>query len=602
MPSQALSQKGILGHMQRWIQLVLVILLMTGAVTAVAIPLVRVARADEVADLQKQIDETKRLLDLSVNATTPLEAEVEGFSRRIQAAQATINQLRADQKKKDEEIAASEVAMADQYELFSSRVDQQYRFGRTYSPLTAILSSAANADSQQAIKYTLTLATRDQESIDHLGQNILELQRAKAKAAEEEKRLSSLQQQLDAQSAFFEKEIAGAKAYQAQLNTKIADLSSRQQEIIAAKTGSASTSVGDVPLVGDPASQPTYNPGFSPAFAVFSFGAPHFKGMSQYGALGRAQDGDDYKDILKAYYGDVEIVKVSMPSKITVDGVGSIPFEGQYLKGIAEMPASWADKDGYEALKAQAIASRTYALAYTGWRYSDKKIQRSICATESCQVYTNAKYKAGGRWADAVKDTEGMVVRSKKTGEIFSTMYASTSGGHQLSYTSLGHSTPSLWDTTSNWKQWADGAYEADAKSPWFYKGWYADRGSGKTCGRSHPWLTEKEFADILNAWVVRRKGSSSEVDHVSPLGECWGGDPYSLDEMRSKAKSHGEEYTSVSSVKVSHSESGSTSQVTIQTNRGEVKIDGSEFKEIFNLRAPGRIAIKGKLFNIERK
>jgi uncharacterized protein (DUF2141 family) len=57
-----------------------------------------------------------------------------------------------------------------------------------------------------------------------------------------------------------------------------------------------------------------------------------------------------------------------------------------------------------------------------------------------------------------------------------------------------------------------------------------------------------------------------------------------------------------VSSVRVQHSQDGFTSQVIVQTNRGEVSINGNEFKEVFNLRAPGRIAIKGKLFGIERK
>jgi hypothetical protein len=263
------------------------------------------------------------------------------------------------------------------------------------------------------------------------------------------------------------------------------------------------------------------------------------------------------------------------------------------------MPASWADDGGYEALKAQAIAARTYALAYTGWSMSDRNIKKGICATEGCQVYRASKFQAGGRWHDAVNDTKGMVLVGNDNGNVFSTLYASTSGGHQLGYSSQGHSTPSFWDTTSDWSKWAEGAYEK--ASPWFFKAWYADRG-GDSCGRNHPWLSQSEFSDILNSWVVRRKGSGDDASRISPFGGCWGGNPYSLDEMRSKAAGLGEEYTSISSVRTEHGSNGYTSKVVLQTNRGEVSIDASEFKEIFNLRAPGRIAIKSKLFSVEKK
>ena len=94
-------------------------------------------------------------------------------------------------------------------------------------------------------------------------------------------------------------------------------------------------------------------------FAVFAFGAhTHRKGMSQYGARGRAQSGQDHKAILKAYYGK-EPVDKDTGGDISVSGFGSMNFEERYLYGIAEMPSSWHN----EALKAQAIAARTNSRA-----------------------------------------------------------------------------------------------------------------------------------------------------------------------------------------------------------------------------------------------
>jgi hypothetical protein len=61
----------------------------------------------------------------------------------------------------------------------------------------------------------------------------------------------------------------------------------------------------------------------------------------------------------------------------------TLSFE-DYLKGIAEMPASWP----MAALEAQAIAARSYALATTGWDGREgEPLDTPICATTACQVY-----------------------------------------------------------------------------------------------------------------------------------------------------------------------------------------------------------------------
>ena len=62
---------------------------------------------------------------------------------------------------------------------------------------------------------------------------------------------------------------------------------------------------------------------------------------------------------------------------ISVQGVGTISFEDQYLQGIYEMPGTW----NIEALKAQTIAARTFAIKYTG------NGSKTICTTEACQVF-----------------------------------------------------------------------------------------------------------------------------------------------------------------------------------------------------------------------
>lgn len=535
-------------------------------------------------ELQQQINETKRMLEMSVNATTPLEAEVRNLAGRMQRAQNTINSLRADQKKKDEEIIVQESQMKDQYALFSSRVDQQYRFGRTYSPLSVVLSAGQFSDSQQALKYTLTLATRDQQSIDSIGENILALQRAKIEAQEQEVRLASLQAQLDEQKQRFEKEIAGAKAYQAQLSAKIADLSARQQAIISAKTGTFTTSVGDVPLADD------FNAsiGFkaqapNDSFAVFSFGAyTHRNGMSQYGAKNLADSGKSYRDIIQWYYGHGVKKDDGLPGTISVQGHGEMSYQ-KYLYGLAEMPSNFHP----EALKAQAIAARTYA----------SRANKPICTTEACQVFSKSKSdNPPEAWRKAVDETDREVIDGDVTAQ-----YASSHGG----YTNT-----TGWDTSDRTGNgdWASRATERN-DGPWFYKAWYRQgySKSGANCGKDHPWMSQEEFSDIINAWIVRyRESGGVDQGRILPvtIGSCaiggQGGDPYSMSELRDRGG-----VSNVSSVSVSHNDRGQTTNVRVVTNKGTYDIPGAQFKEIYNLRAPGYLRIPQTsfaFFNIEKK
>lgn len=106
--------------------------------------------------------------------------------------------------------------------------------------------------------------------------------------------------------------------------------------------------------------------------------------------------------------------------------IGELPFE-DYLKGIAEVPRSWP----LDALKAQVVAARTYALNRLE-RGSDegRALGYDLCATTACQVYVGMGVEAGPRgerWVRAVEETAGEVLLYE--GEPASTYYSSTSNG-----------------------------------------------------------------------------------------------------------------------------------------------------------------------------
>jgi SpoIID/LytB domain protein len=115
-------------------------------------------------------------------------------------------------------------------------------------------------------------------------------------------------------------------------------------------------------------------------------------------------------------------------------GVGAVNEVAldDYLKGISEMPSGWPA----EALRAQAIAARTYLLWVLGNGPAGEAaaLGAQICATESCQVYSGvAKEQSpnGDKWAAAVRDTAGLALFSG--GAPILAKYSACNGGRSVS-------------------------------------------------------------------------------------------------------------------------------------------------------------------------
>ncbi len=527
---------------------------------------VRFARADEISDLQNQINDLQHKLELSQNATTPLESQVKDLDGQLTAIGVRLNAISADLNQSERDIEA-------QKKVLAGTVRNYYMQSFVDIPLLTLFATNDATDTLRYIAFQQISSKSDREIISTISERV-------AKLADDKKRLASAKAQIDKQSQFLKGEIASAKSYQSQLEGQIATLTARQQEILSAKSGTFTTSVGDVPLADDPNASPSYNPGFSPAFAGFSFGAySHRNGMSQYGAKAMASE-KSYKDIINWYYGHGVKKDDGMPSTINVSGYGEMDFQ-KYLYGIAEMPSTWPS----DALKAQAVAARTYA----------NRAGKPICTTEACQVFSKSKSdNPPDAWKAAVDDTNKEVI----DGDV-SAQYSSTTGGWI-------NTNGGFWDTKCRSKDcWTADSWEKIANSPWFYKGWYTSGYSisSDKCGRSSPWLNQEEMADILNAWLVQGK-DGVDGGRITPVTtSCWGGNPYSMGDLRNLANSKaGGAVTSVSSVSVSYTNDGSTANVSFGTNRGTVSLSGSDFKTIFNLRAPGYISIRSPLYNIEQK
>ncbi len=549
---------------------------------------------DSEEECEEKIESTTKELKKVQEKAGSVAKKIGELVGQLTLTQSEINELENDIRALENEIKILNQNLEDRRQKLSKKIELRNRVIRNYSKrgvlndlelfLSYLPSNKLNGFQYATVSYIFE-KTLTSEAISLIGMINKEISDFESDKKETEtlrgelgvsqKQLIALQAQLDKQKKEEQAVLGDLQEKQEDLQGKIDDLNAKQQEILAAKSGDSNGTVGDY----EAAQQKLPDPGFSPAFAASSYGAfTHRKGMSQYGARGRASSGQDYKEIIKFYY-KTEVEEKDIPDEICVEGQGDMDFQ-KYLYGLGEMPSDWP----MDALKAQAVAARSYALRYAN---QDK----CICTSESCQVFVSSKSKSPpSRWKQAVDETENEVLED---GGVVA-YYSSTTGGY---IENVG------WDAKGDWP---GDAYEKKGASPWFFKAWYTKSysTSSSTCGLSNPWLDEEEMADILNAWVVWRKGSGSEQDHITPVTtSCWGGDPYSHDEMAEKASDYGSEFTSVSSdVDVEISNGGYTSKITFKTNKGSISIDGQEFKAVFNLRAPGYISLKNKLFDFVTK
>ena len=535
---------------------------------------------------------TKKLNDI-LGQKNKVNSQISSLSSQLNVTVSQINEIDKTLKDISKEIEGIEKNLNFRKDSLSTKINVKNSILKSYYSMGNVNSIELMFGSESISELTLGFQATEKmnsqmlDTIKILSSEItdfekdkIESEKAKKDLEESYQKFLSVKNNLNSQKSSYSKVLGDLTNKQEDvedkldnINESIKKLSEKQQAIIRAKSSEGETgSIGEY-------EQPDYSlptPPFKPAFALMSYGAfTHYNGMSQYGAKGRAEAGQSYKDILKFYY-QVGVKDVSgFPSTISVKGVGTLDYQ-KYLYGIAEMPSDWP----IEALKAQAIAARSYAY----------KASKPICITESCQVYNASKAaKVPAKWKQAVDETKGQILDNPKTSQ-----YSSTTGGY---------SNGTGWDIKGG--AWPGSAYEKIAGSPWFYKAWYTQgySTSSSTCGRNTPWLSEKEMVDLLNAWVVWRKGSSSDKERISPsINNCFGGNPFSTDAMAEKAEGFGEKYTNISSVDSSISNNGQTTSVTFNTNRGKITIEGSVFKTVVNLRAPGYVSLKSRLFDIEMK
>ncbi|MBL7150819.1 SpoIID/LytB domain-containing protein [Candidatus Microgenomates bacterium] len=589
------KREWLYGYMAIWLLTCLVILLFSSSVTPVGA--YTCADLDGEHILKMNLEEAKEMeekcrrdWDLIVAAKKPHEDSLKKMESQIEAFQKRLGQIDLELKKKGVEIKEGEDALGAKEEVLAARVRRFYIKSFHFNPFLMFVSQHKFADFVKTAGYQQAVTNEEKRIIVDIVLYIKDLEEKKDSLLQEETTLSNLKTEVNKRAESVKKLLAEATAYQKELEQKIADLSSRQQAILTERLAGLNlpTSLGAGALYCTDDRQ--RNPGFSPAFAFYTYGIPHRVGMNQYGAYGRAQTGQDYHAILQAYFNNISFEKRDSNMTIKVQGHGEMSLK-EYTKRIYEMPDNWP----MEALKAQAVAARSYVLAYTN------NGQGEICTTQQCQVFKSDP--KGGNWEQAVNATEGEVMISG--GEVIKAWYSSTDGGYT-------HTSGEVWGSNKDWtKNLRDTTGEAgnfgdlqsqayDKDSPCFYaaQGWREEYDKSA-------WLKTEEAADIVNALMLA-KADSSITDHLYQTDKShpYGGEVWDQSKVKQELKNRGlTPFNSISNISVSADfNAGKTTDISVSGDGGNRSFSGSEFKNYFNLRAPANIQIVGPLFNIEKK
>lgn len=545
------------------------------------------------SDLLNQCESSiNQALQDSLKATAPLQSKLDSLNSQIQGIKNTVAEIEVNLAGKKQDIATGYKDLAKQQTILNATIRDYYIKSYYNSPLLLLLSTNSVSQFTQILGYQKAQADRDKAIITTIAVAIKGLQDNQKQLQIQEGNLTSLKTNLDAQSAQLDKIVSGAKSYQTTLSTQLASLNSIQQNILSSRLSGL-----NIPLfasaTGGCSSDVGKDPGFGNKFGFFTYGVPNRVGLNQYGAWGRAKAGQDANAILQAYYSFDSIETRDAQIHVTGNGVDWTGSLDDYVRRIYEVPDSWTDNN-LAALKAQAIAARSYALAYTN------NGQGTICPTDQCQVFkTDPK---GGNWDSAVSQTAGQVMI--QGGNPIKAWFSSTHGGYVHSSGDIGWSgtsfTKNAQDTSSSVGSFSDlnsNAY--DKNSPWFYCDWGSRSNSNGTA-----WLQASEVADIVNVLMLAQKDSSTvnhlyQTDKANPAGT----DTWDAGRVRQELQNRGvTTYNNVDSISVSVDfGSGKVTSVNVSGDAGSNSFSGSDFKNYFDLRAPSNIQIVGPLYNVER-
>lgn len=398
---------------------------------------------DEIEQQEDQLEKVKGNLSAAEKELELLRAGALNAKGAIPQLEAQIKELEATidynvlklKYLKDTKVLKKLEEEANKYAQ-QSMLRDAYTTWRTDSSLRTYMTKQDRIHTLKRDFYRSQLIANGEKDIYQLAEELAqisfetlnyeeEMRQLEAKIKELQIKKVELQAQIDAMNKVSAK-VAGLRTQSVQIQQKIAQLTKEQADLEKAEDDAMEDQPGNGGGQDVPAGQ-------------FYFGGTgrdlyqgHGVGLSQFGAMGAAQKGWSAEQILNFYYAQTQIQV--RPGNVVIQGGPTLTAD-QYVAGLGEVPDKacgtaaqvvenpakyvvdntstiW-DCWPAEAIKAQVIAARSYALSYGG----------PICTTASCQVYKGGTAK---QWA--ADETSNMVVvsvGSTHNNQIIQALYSS---------------------------------------------------------------------------------------------------------------------------------------------------------------------------------
>lgn len=585
----------------------------------------------QIHEYENQLNSTRAAIEAAKRQAASYQGTLQSFSGQLNYAKAQLDQTRLELEQKQLELENNEAKVREatlsvQYHESVLKGVVRDFYKKTFADdVSIVLTNETAGDVARAVMY------RDRVS-DNFHKKLLEIVSAlegllgeQDQLTQEKEVFQKQQEELVAQQAYLEKQIdalntnlAATQGRQAQLSQnqrvlekQIGELTQKEQQLLAAKTAitNSVSTVGEI----EAGLQQIPSAPSDGHYSVWTYGTPHQVGMSQYGAYGRSIAGQGYTQILNAYFSNITIDKFwDDANTIPVVGMGDISMK-EYLYRIGEMPESWGNYGGYEALKAQVVVARTYALHYIFYSWNGSEIVDKdpipICTTDVCQVLGNPKT---GKWKQAVDETAGEVLLYN--GKPITAWYSASAGGFVLS-------SQEQW---GGYRPWALSSNDFDAQGNAYDGGKYINVPSGSPyypwisngSDYNNYWLSTAVMEDLLNATLLPEKyktklynpdysytGTNSITGqplNCTPSGGT--GDGLSTVAVRNLLSDEGiNPVTQLSSIQNIGHNSKQTQELVISDKFGTRQIDAQLFRDAFRRRAPGCYNIATKRFEVRK-
>jgi peptidoglycan hydrolase-like amidase len=418
----------------------------------------RIIHSQTSTEIESEINEHKKNLEDTKNQISELEAQLAKNSENLKNAAEGIPKLEAEMKELETQIEINnkkleqiqiekDLKEKEQLKLINEQtesVNTTYKQWRVNSN-TMNKMFTDNRDLSKSTYYTSKVFETGNDFISDLEGRISDLKEEISDTSAVSENLSKLNEELKQKKAEIEAQIQYYNSIYASNASSIDKLQNQQAAIentinsLLVEQQEAAVKEREI-LNQNP--NPNPNPPTQPPANLqnpFKFSGQgrdlyqgHGVGMSQWGAYGAGYAGMTYEQIIKFYYANVRIE--ARPQNIDVEGYGWID-SNIYAAGLGEVPSRAcgnseqvsARPDKYildnpntawdcwpeEAIKAQVIVGRSYAIAY-GSR---------ICTSAACQVYEGGQAK---KWAaDETKDLVIVSNGGTSTNQVIQAVYSS---------------------------------------------------------------------------------------------------------------------------------------------------------------------------------